>query len=290
MEHYHCCVPLCNNDQRKSSATGKNLKFFNFPKDGQLRKAWIIAIRRDEGPLFKIEKDSTLVCSEHFKTDEIQTTLAGRKRLRDQAVPSVFAWTKTTQQRPENVFQRRKKLRFEKNASSSVNSEPTAEEQLKNHIAQLEEQKRKKDRKLVITHLPGEREKANESDRFDDRARAYERYSFLIEQFMTRTNFTNRGTETVVTKDRSNRVEDARSSVSGGSRKSRRSSRSSSSRLRENAAIESVMAEVRLAQLRRAKERRLEQQMLQLENEIADAEDEAELARVKTRFYEQLDS
>ncbi|XP_078382735.1 uncharacterized protein LOC144665367 [Oculina patagonica] len=163
MAHYHCCVPLCNNDQRKSSATGKNLKFFNFPKDGQLRKAWIIAIRRDEGPLFKIQKDSTLVCSEHFKTDEIQTTLAGRKRLRDQAVPSVFAWTKTTQQRPENVFQRRKKLRFEKNASSdeeasklegsSVNSEPTAEEQLKNRIAQLEEQIAELEEQVAVLSL-----------------------------------------------------------------------------------------------------------------------------------------
>ncbi|XP_078348406.1 uncharacterized protein LOC144633403 [Oculina patagonica] len=163
MAHYHCCVPLCNNDQRKSSATGKKLKFFNFPKDGQLRKAWIIAIRRDEGPLFKIQKDSTLVCSEHFKTDEIQTTLAGRKRLRDQAVPSVFAWTKTTQQRPENVFQRRKKLRFEKNASSdeeasklegsSVNSEPTAEEQLKNRIAQLEEQIAELEEQVAVLSL-----------------------------------------------------------------------------------------------------------------------------------------
>ncbi|KAL9961074.1 hypothetical protein ACROYT_G029955 [Oculina patagonica] len=94
----------------------------------------------------------------------------------------------------------------------------------------------------------------------------------------------------LVTKDRSNPVEDARSSVSGGSRKSSRSSCSSSSRLCENAAIESVMAELRLAQLRRANERRLEQQILQLENEITDAEDEAELAQVKARFYEQLDS
>ncbi|KAL9967184.1 hypothetical protein ACROYT_G025361 [Oculina patagonica] len=113
-----------------------------------------------------IQKDSTfdtLVCSEHFKTDEIQTTLAGRKRLRDQAVPSVFAWTKTTQQRPENVFQRRKKLRFEMNASSdeeackldsrSVNSEPTAEEQLKNRIAQLEEQIAELEEQVAVLSL-----------------------------------------------------------------------------------------------------------------------------------------
>jgi len=84
---------------------------------------------------------------------------------------------------------------------------------------------------------------------------------------------------------------DAQSSVLTGSRKLRRSSRSSSSgsRSRENAAVESILAEAKLAQLKRAKERKLKQQLLQLENEIADAEDEADLAQIKTRFYEHLD-
>ena len=81
---------------------------------------------------------------------------------------------------------------------------------------------------------------------------------------------------------------DAQSSVLTGSRKSRRSSRSS--RSRENAAVESVLAEAKLTQLKRAKERKLKQQLLLLENEIADAEDEADLARIRTRFYEHLDS
>ena len=75
-----------------------------------------------------------------------------------------------------------------------------------------------------------------------------------------------------------------------GSRKSRRSSRSSShgSRSRENAAVESVLAEAKLTQLKRAKERKLKQQLLLLENEIADAEDEADLSRIRTCFYEHL--
>ena len=74
---------------------------------------------------------------------------------------------------------------------------------------------------------------------------------------------------------------DAQSSVLSGSRKSRRSSRSSNrgSRSRENAAVESVLAEAKLMQLKRARERKLKQQLLLLENEIAEAEDEADLAR-----------
>ena len=42
--------------------------------------------------------------------------------------------------------------------------------------------------------------------------------------------------------------------------------------------MESVLAEAKLMQLKRAKERKLKQQLLLLENEIADAEDEADLA------------
>ena len=45
-----------------------------------------------------------------------------------------------------------------------------------------------------------------------------------------------------------------------------------------------------MTQLKRAKERKLKQQLLLLENEIADAGDEADLARIRTRFYEHLDS
>ena len=43
-------------------------------------------------------------------------------------------------------------------------------------------------------------------------------------------------------------------------------------------------------ELKRAKERKLKQQLLLLENEIADAEDEADLARIRPLFYEHLDS
>lgn len=54
--------------------------------------------------------------------------------------------------------------------------------------------------------------------------------------------------------------------------------------------MESVLAETKLTQLKRAKERKLKQRLLLLENEIADAENEADLARTRTRFYEHLDS
>ena len=148
-----------------------------------------------------------------------------------------------------------------------------------------------------MSHLPEDSERANERDRFNGQTRAYEIYSFLIEQFLTRAELQNGGTESRalsaqdhpgISEERVSFPRDAQSSVLTGSRKSRRSSRSS--RSRENAAVESVLAEAKLTQLRRAKERKLKQQLLLLENEKADAEDEADLARVRTRFYEHLDS
>jgi hypothetical protein len=54
----HCCVVFCTNDlrykDRYCEETGKVLHFHHFPADSERRKKWIVAIRRDEGPLFKV--------------------------------------------------------------------------------------------------------------------------------------------------------------------------------------------------------------------------------------------
>ena len=44
-----------------------------------------------------------------------------------------------------------------------------------------------------MSHLPEDSERANERDRFNDQTRAYERYSFLIEQFLTRAELESGG-------------------------------------------------------------------------------------------------
>ena len=50
----YCCVPQCNGNAR----IHKELSFHHIPseKTSALRKQWIIAIRRDEGPFFKVNK------------------------------------------------------------------------------------------------------------------------------------------------------------------------------------------------------------------------------------------
>ena len=51
---YHCCVPRCNGDSRYH----KELVFHRMPsgkENEEIRKRWVIKIRRDEGPDFKVK-------------------------------------------------------------------------------------------------------------------------------------------------------------------------------------------------------------------------------------------
>ncbi len=62
---------------------------FNFPKDKTARKQWIHAIRRDEGPFFKIH-DKTKICSLHFKPGDLKRSLNGRVFVHEGKIPSRF--------------------------------------------------------------------------------------------------------------------------------------------------------------------------------------------------------
>ena len=72
----HCCVPLCHSN----SSYDSTLSFHRFPsgKNGERRKQWLIKIRRDEGPLFKVSIfilcDLTIIL---FKKACISTHLFG---------------------------------------------------------------------------------------------------------------------------------------------------------------------------------------------------------------------
>ncbi len=53
---YHCCVPGCNGDSRYHPP----LCFHRIPgreQDKNLKVEWIVKIRRDEGPFFKVWTD-----------------------------------------------------------------------------------------------------------------------------------------------------------------------------------------------------------------------------------------
>ena len=91
----HCCVPLCTKKGYREEETGEKVSYFKFPTEEGLRKLWIHAIWRDMGKNFQIS-NTTKVCSRHFKSDDLKKSFNGVVSLRKGAVPSVFAWKRSS--------------------------------------------------------------------------------------------------------------------------------------------------------------------------------------------------
>ena len=87
---FHCVHKEAVLDQKD-----KELDFLKFPEDQGMNKKWIHAIRRDVGKFFRITEASK-VCSLHFKPTDISKGLGGRLSVNTSAVPSIFAWKKTS--------------------------------------------------------------------------------------------------------------------------------------------------------------------------------------------------
>ena len=71
----HCSVPLCTSNKQHQPY----LSFHGFPTEMSLRKKWIQAVRRDEGPNFKIKQGSTFVCSRHFSESDYTNATASNQ-------------------------------------------------------------------------------------------------------------------------------------------------------------------------------------------------------------------
>lgn len=69
------------------------MSFHDFPVDADQRARWVKAIKRNEGPGFKILRGSTYVCSQHFAPEDKYTSSIGRTRIKKGAVPSRFFWS-----------------------------------------------------------------------------------------------------------------------------------------------------------------------------------------------------
>ena len=135
-----------------------------------------------------------------------------------------------------------------------------------------------------------------ENDHHNRRCQVYQLYMAEIEQFLSRDEEEKRtedgdatklteGSKAVDAVIRSTRVQDEERSES--SQSSRRTSLSSKGR--EEARLDKILAEKKLELFKNAKERKLREQCLKLDNEIAEAEDEVDLARTKEQLFEQFE-
>ncbi|CAN7945686.1 unnamed protein product [Ixodes pacificus] len=102
---FHCCVPLCKQRGVRDDH-GDKVSFFAFPRNPVLRKKWLIAIKRDEGKHFTISK-FTKVCSRHFQEKDYLSNIAcGHRFLKQDIVPSVFAFNVAKRPPRKASFQR----------------------------------------------------------------------------------------------------------------------------------------------------------------------------------------
>ena len=145
-------------------------------------------------------------------------------------------------------------------------------------------------------------EKMHEEDRYARNSEIYYDYAKSIDQYMAGlkeqiTSATDgKGPEADNSMDLTEifspnlplfeRGEDNQSTCSG---RSRGSSASRSSLVREDAKLQKLLSEKKLEQLKRAKARKLKEEQLKLDNQIAEAEDAAELANTKVQFFEELE-
>ncbi|KAL0858551.1 hypothetical protein ABMA27_012405 [Loxostege sticticalis] len=77
-----CSVQNCSNDTRRRTKTN-GLTFHVFPRERQLRQAWIGALGMSEWE----PKERSTVCSEHFRNSDFYQTKCGLRKIKNGAVP-----------------------------------------------------------------------------------------------------------------------------------------------------------------------------------------------------------
>lgn len=94
MPHF-CCAGECEN----SSDKRPDISFHGLPLDNKaLLKTWIAKMRRNPN-YFNVNKH-VKICSKHFSPEDFINPDAKKRRLKRNAVPSIFAWSK---ERPQTV-------------------------------------------------------------------------------------------------------------------------------------------------------------------------------------------
>ena len=76
------CVAFgCSNTFYGPNGLPSSLHFFKFPKNTNRRRQWYNLIKRQHGKDGFFVTNSTVVCSEHFRKEDIRKTLTGRWEL-----------------------------------------------------------------------------------------------------------------------------------------------------------------------------------------------------------------
>ncbi|XP_068696486.1 uncharacterized protein [Montipora foliosa] len=118
MPHY-CCAGECYN-----SSNQKGLSWHKLPVNRPtLLSVWITKMRRD--PRYLNVNEHTKICGEHFVIGDYVNPYSVKKRLKDVAVPSIFAWNKGKNQseKRRSVTEKLEAIRTEEDEATNTASE-----------------------------------------------------------------------------------------------------------------------------------------------------------------------
>jgi len=114
----YCWVPIC--DQKGSTGSnGEKVGYFSIPTKKHLREQWLHAIRREPGK--HSVTNFTKICSLHFKDEHLKKSFGiGRLTYVEGAVPSVFAWKRSSPKKRPSPRPRASYPTGEKKARASL--------------------------------------------------------------------------------------------------------------------------------------------------------------------------
>ncbi|XP_046400287.1 THAP domain-containing protein 1-like isoform X2 [Ischnura elegans] len=81
---HSCCAQGC----KERFVKGSGISFHGFPSDGELKKKWVIALKRDKF----VPTVYTRICSKHFTPESFVAERFGNRWLKTDAVPSIFGF------------------------------------------------------------------------------------------------------------------------------------------------------------------------------------------------------
>ncbi|XP_075989893.1 uncharacterized protein LOC142985544 [Anticarsia gemmatalis] len=79
-----CSVQNCTNDTKRTTKS-HGITFHMFPKEPNLRTAWIEALGMDDWE----PKDRSTICSEHFRNEDFYETKRGLRKIKGGAIPVI---------------------------------------------------------------------------------------------------------------------------------------------------------------------------------------------------------
>ncbi|CAH1991940.1 unnamed protein product [Acanthoscelides obtectus] len=109
-----CSAVNCCNRRRKDV----KMKFHRIPTDPNMRKLWLIAIRR----VNFTPSTSTVICEKHFTPDDYEVNVHGNRVLKKSAVPSVFDFPAHLKKKPTA---QRRVLKRKREESTSKETDQT---------------------------------------------------------------------------------------------------------------------------------------------------------------------